>query len=301
MVRRNLFFSPSVGAGSAENAIRNNPGNQGKIGIGINLEFVRHEDKPFEWGVEKAAELGYEYVEPMVHWGRELLSEAGYFHSVSMLDDPYRIKRACEKAGVKLSGLSSHTPLCKPEISVEYLKQAIRFAAECGAPVINSDEGQKPKWTTEEEDHVLMRYTLGEAVNLAKERNIKIGLEPHQQYSKTPDGLDRIYNLIDSPVIGINFDTGNSYLSGQDPIAWLKRVADRLVHLHAKDISVQQSDSDRGKVTGTPVGCACGDGVIDWKSVIEVCKQTGKDIVFSVECGTVDQAKKSIEHLKGLI
>ena len=57
-----------------------------KIHIGINLEFVRHNDKPFEWGVEKAAELGYTHVEPMVHWGRELLSEAGYFHSVSMLD-----------------------------------------------------------------------------------------------------------------------------------------------------------------------------------------------------------------------
>ena len=66
-----------------------------KIHLGINLEFVRHHDKPFEWGVEKAAELGYTHVEPMVHWGRELLSEAGYFHSVSMLDDPLRIKRAC--------------------------------------------------------------------------------------------------------------------------------------------------------------------------------------------------------------
>ena len=54
------------------------------IGIGINLEFVRHADKPFEWGVEKAAALGYTYVEPMVHWGRELLSEAGYFHKQQM-------------------------------------------------------------------------------------------------------------------------------------------------------------------------------------------------------------------------
>ncbi len=115
-----------------------------KIHIGINLEFVRHHDKSFEWGVEKAAELGYTHVEPMVHWGRELLSEAGYFHSVSMLDDPLRIKRACQQSGVKLSGLSSHTPLVKPEIGTEYLKQAIRFAAECGAPVVNTDEGPKP-------------------------------------------------------------------------------------------------------------------------------------------------------------
>ena len=161
------------------------------IKIGINLEFVRHEDKNFEWAVRKAAELGYEYVEPMVHWGRELLSEAGYFHSVSMLDDPYRVRRACEAVGVKLSGFSTHTPLCKPEISVEYLKQAIRFAAECGAPVVNTDEGPKPTWTTEEEDHTLMRYTLGEASRVAETHKILIGLEPHQQYSRSPDGLDR--------------------------------------------------------------------------------------------------------------
>ncbi len=81
----------------------------GKVYVGINLEFVRHADKPFEWAVEKAAELGYTYLEPWVHWGRELMSEAGYYMTVSMLDDPYRIKRACDKAGIKLSGLSSHT------------------------------------------------------------------------------------------------------------------------------------------------------------------------------------------------
>jgi sugar phosphate isomerase/epimerase len=273
----------------------------GKISLGVNMEFVRHDDKPFEWGVDKAAELGYQYVEPMVHWGRELLSEGGYFHSVSMLDDPYRIRRACEKAGIRVSALSGHTPICRPEVGTEYLKQAIRFAAECGAPVVNTDEGPKKPWTTIEEDHVLMRYTLQEAAAVAEPRGILIGLEPHQQYTKTPEGLDRIFALVDSPVIGINFDTGNSYLAGEDPIEWLRHVRDRLVHLHAKDISSSQSDKERGKVTGTPVGCACGDGVIDWVRVVEVCKAAPRDIVFSVECGTIDQAARSISHLRGLL
>ena len=272
----------------------------GEIHFGINLEFVRHHDKPFEWGVEKAAQLGYTHVEPMVHWGRELLSEAGYFHSVSMLDDPLRIRRACDQAGVKLSGLSTHTPLCKPEISVEYLKQAIRFAAECGAPVVNTDEGPKPPWTTEAEDFTLMRYTLMEAAKVAEPRGVLLGLEPHQQYSKHPDGLDRIYSLVNSPAIGINFDTGNSYLCGHDPLKWLARVVDRLVHLHAKDISDEQSSAERGKVTGTPVGCACGDGVIDWPAVIELCRKAKRAIVLSVECGTIEQAERSIDHLQRL-
>lgn len=272
-----------------------------KVLLGVNMEYVRHADKPFEWGVATAAEIGYHYVEPMVHWGRELLSEARYFHSVSMLDDPLRIRDCCKKHKIKCSGLSAHTTLCKPEIATEYLKQAIRYAAEIGAPVVNTDEGPKPAWTTEAEDHVLMRYTLKEASLVAEPRNIKIGLEPHQQYSKHPKGLERIRKLVKSTAIGINFDTGNSYLCGHDPYKWLEAVLPNLVHLHAKDISVTQSDAERGKVTGTPVGCACGEGVIDWERIIKICKRAPRDIVISVECGTIDEAVRSYKNLKPLL
>jgi len=274
----------------------------GKVFIGLNTEFSRSSDKPFEWAVEKAAEMGFEYIEPMVHFGRELMSEAGYFHTVSMFDDPFRIKEACDKAGLKISGLQSHGPLGRPEVHGEYIKLAVRVAAEIGVPVINTDEGKKAKWTTEEEDFVLIKYTLQEAAFVAERRGVKIGLEPHAQYSKTPEGLDRIYNLVDSDAIGINLDTGNAYLAGQDVYAWLERVAERLVHLHAKDISVEHSDAERGKVTGTPVGCACGDGVLDWARIIGIVQdKTPRDIVFSVECGTPDQAARSLEHLGKLV
>jgi len=274
----------------------------GKISIGLNTEFSRSSDKPFEWAVEKAAQMGYEYIEPMVHFGRELMSEAGYFHTVSMFDDPYRIKDACDKAGLKISGLQSHGPLGRPEVHGEYLKLAIRTAGEIGVPVVNTDEGIKAKWTTQEEDMVLIRYTLQEAAFIAERRGVKIGLECHAQYSRTPDGLDRIYNLVDSEAIGINLDTGNAYLAGADVYKWTERVAQRLVHLHAKDISIKHSQAERGKVTGTPVGCACGDGVIDWKRIVSIVKENcPRDIVFSVECGTPEQAKRSLEHLKAII
>jgi len=104
----------------------------GKVSIGVNMEFIRSADKPFEWGMKKAAEIGFEYVEPMVHWGRELLSEGGYFHSVSMWDDPLRIRRAGEQYKIKLSALSSHTALCKPDVSVDYLRHSIRYAVLVG-------------------------------------------------------------------------------------------------------------------------------------------------------------------------
>jgi len=274
----------------------------GKVYVGLNAEFSRSSDKPFEWAVKAAAEMGFKYFEPMVHFGRELMSEAGYFHTVSMFDDPYRIKNACNAAGLTISGLQAHGPLCRPEVHGEYIKLAIRVTDEIDVPVINTDEGKKASWTTEEEDFVLIKYTLREALFIAERRGVKIGLEPHSQYSKTPEGLDRIYNLVKSPSIGINLDTGNAYLAGQDVYAWLERVASRLVHLHAKDISVSHSDSERGKVTGTPVGCACGEGVLDWERIIRIVKEKcPRDIVFSVECGTPDQASKSFAHLIKLV
>ena len=45
--------------------------------VGLNAEFSRSSDKPFEWAVEEAANMGYEWFEPMIHYGRELMSEAG--------------------------------------------------------------------------------------------------------------------------------------------------------------------------------------------------------------------------------
>ena len=273
----------------------------GKIGIGLNLEAVRTSHKSFEQGVAFAAELGYEYIEPMVHWGRELLSEARYFHSVSMLDDPFRVRDAVEKHGLKLSAFSSHSQLSKPEIAVEYLKQAARFAYECGAPIINTHEGHKQPWTTAEEDYVLIKYSIKEAVKVCERRGIKIGLETHQTYSLSLEGYDRILNLVDSPCVGANFDTGNAHLGGLDPVSWLERVKDRVIHMHAKDISFEQSAAERGKVMGTAVGCACGDGVVDWEKIVAILRTVPQDVVLSVECGSMEQAARSIEHLRKIV
>jgi len=88
-----------------------------------------------------------------------------------------------------------------------------------------------------------MRYTLKEAASVAEPRDILIGLEPHKQYSKHPAGLERIFRLVDSPALVINFDTGNAYLCGHAPHTWLESIVDHVVHLHAKDISMAHAEA----------------------------------------------------------
>ena len=271
------------------------------IDVGINLEFIRSEDKPFEAGVARAAQIGFRFVEPMVHNGRELLSEAGYFHSFSMDNDPLEMKEILDRHGVEASGLSAHTPLMRPEISVPYLEKAIRLAAAVGAPVVNTDEGIRPAWLEDEECFQVMRYTLKKVLQTAERYGVFVAIEPHQSISKRTQGLLRIATLVPSPCLKVNYDTGNAYLGGEDPYGGLAAVLPLLAHIHAKDISFAHAEAEKVKVTGTPVGCACGDGVIDWTRVIGILRGANWSGVLSVECGTPAQAERSLAHLTSVL
>lgn len=273
-----------------------------KYRISLNMEYCRCEDKYFEWGVKKAAEIGYKYVEPMVHTGWELLSEVQYFHSFSMEEDPLLMKEICDRWGIKVSSLSGHSPLMKPEAAVPRLTRAIVQAEAVGAKFVNTDEMVKPDWMDDESAHQAMKYTLTKAEMVARRHEVYLCIEPHGVYTQTADGLMKIVRLVESPWIVVNWDTGNSYLAGvEDPYEGLERVREWVYHVHAKDISMEHSDAERGKVTGTPVGCACGDGVVEWERVLGILDPLDREIFFSVECGTIEQAERSLPFLKKVI
>ena len=270
--------------------------------IGINLEYVRHADKSLSYGVKKAAELGYEYVEPCFLMGRCLLSNVGYCHVTSMDTDPQQIKAMVDAAGVKISGLSTHSDLLDPEFGVLYARKGIHYAKALGVDVVQICETMyPPKWMTEEDAYEIMKMTVRAIAETCADNEVYLGIEQHGPYTGKIDRLLRILDLVESPWIRVNYDCGNTFLAGEDPYKMLDAVADKTVHVHAKDISVEQAEKERGKVTGTPVGCACGDGVIDWNRIIGRLKEAGFDGVLSVECGTVDEADRSLRYLKGVL
>ncbi len=270
--------------------------------IGVNMEFVRSADKSFEEGVKIASELGYKYVEPMVHTGWELLSEVNYFHSFSMEEDPLLMKEICDNYGVTAGSISGHSPLMKPEAAIPRLTRSIVLASLIGAKYVNTDEMVKPDWMSEEEAFQIMRYTLKKIAMVAERHQIYVCIEPHGIYTRSSDGLLKIVNLVPSPWLKVNWDTGNAYLAGvEDMYEGLEKVKDYVYHVHAKDISIEQSENERGKVTGTPVGCACGQGVVDWERVLDILDPLDREIILSVECGTIQQAKDSLEYLTELI
>ena len=275
-----------------------------KSRFGVNLEFVRHDDKPFEWGVEKAAELGYDVRRADGPLGPRAAQRGRLLPQRLDARRPVAHQARLRSRRASSSPASPPTrPLCKPEIGTEYLKQAIRFAAECGAPVVNTDEGPKRRWTTEDEDFVLMRYTLD-----GSGQGRRAARHPHRP--RVPPAVQQAprrawtasTSWSKSPAIGINFDTGNATCAARTPTQWLKRVVKpprpparqghlrpairrraRQGHRHAGRLRLRRRRDrlDAGH-RDLPQGCP-------------------RDIVFSVECGTVEQAERSVAHLKPLL
>jgi len=273
-------------------------GPNSRMGIGINLEYVRHADKSLAYGIKRAGQIGYKWVEPCFLDGRCLLSNSGYCHVTSMDTDPKLIRDLCAEADVKISGLSSHSDLLNPEYGVLYARRGIRYARALGVNVVQITEDMyPPKWIDEVEAYNIMRITLRAIVDTCEENGVYIAVEQHGPYTAKIEHMRRILTLVDSPWIKCNFDCGNTFLAGSDPYEMLEAVIDKVVHVHAKDISVKQAEAERGKVTGTAVGCACGDGVIDWKKLVGRLKKAGYRGVLSVECGTEEEAVRSHAHL----
>lgn len=270
--------------------------------IAANMEFVRSADLNFQAGVEVAAKLGYQQIEPMVHTGWGLLSEVGYFHSFSMEEDPLLMKEICDGYGIRVLSISAHSPLMKPEAAVDRLTRAMGLASFVGAKWVNSDEMLKPDWMDDDQAFDAMRYSLQRASQVAARHKVYLCIEPHGIYTKTAAGLMQIVQLVPSEWIAVNWDTGNSYLAGlEDPYDGLVHVRDHVRHLHAKDIAMSHSEKERGKVTGTPVGCACGEGVVDWDKIVSILEPLDRELTLSVECGTIDEAETSLRFLRKLL
>ncbi|HUW60931.1 MAG TPA: sugar phosphate isomerase/epimerase [Candidatus Bathyarchaeia archaeon] len=276
---------------------------------GLNLEFARTERLAPEQAMARAADAGYRWVEPYVYSAIALpinshltvRAESPYHHFDGGRTDPAAINAVREGLGLSFSAIDAHCTLLLPQIGVPYLKSAIDFAAEVACPIVMSDEGPVPEeWMTLERGFDLMRVSLDEVVRHAHRRGVLYAMELHNALTARPDYLVRLLDAYGPGDLGVNFDTGNAFLAGNDPVGYLQQVAGRVVHVHIKDIPESQLH-ERGKVTGTRVGVAAGQGVIDLPGIVEALRSAGFDGVLSVECDTLAQARSSLPYLERLI
>ena len=281
----------------------------GTIQIGINLEFIRHSGKTFDEALLAAKRCGYDTVEPFVFTSFRqkinthltIVSYREYYHIDTTEDSIEDVRAKLQRLGLNLSGFSCHCQLLSPNFGPVSLIPVIKWAKALGAPVVNTDEGQMPEWMTPEDGLRLIEMSLRPILETCEENEVMLGIEPHGILTTKAEYLGRILDMGDPRWLKVNFDTGNAFLAGNDPVEMLESVANRVVHVHAKDIPGEQAEAERGKVTSTPLGVAVGEGVIDFEGIVRVLRENNFAGTISVECATEEQAIRSLKYLRGIL
>ena len=104
-----------------------------------------------------------------------------------------------------------------------------------------------------------------------------------------PDEVKRMMDNTNPEYVSLLFDTGHFAYCGADPLEMVKTYADRIRHVHLKDIrpEVVQKVKDNGLsfLEGVRMGAFTipGDGCIDFDPIFEVLEKVGYEGYMVVE------------------
>jgi L-ribulose-5-phosphate 3-epimerase len=193
--------------------------------------------------IDEAAKMGFDAVE-LLHIQMES-EDKGYLQ---------QLKRRAFVNGLSLCGLSTHQGFLSPDRDVrqkniDHTIHTIELAYALGIPAMrvntgrwgtskNFDElmanrGIEPRLSgyTDEDGFKWVIESLEKCLPAAEKCGVILGLENHWGLGRTPDGVLRIVEAINSPWLQCTLDTGNFL---EDPYDKLELMAPRTVFIQAK-------------------------------------------------------------------
>jgi sugar phosphate isomerase/epimerase len=261
------------------------------IEIGFHTDAFNSAYWSFDQCLDWAHQHGVHMIECGTIDGVSWIHGLGYQPHVALWEDPLALRRKMEKLDIRFSQVDAAFPLSKPEgatLGVEYVLHTLRWAKLAGCPRVDTTDDRFQSETMSDSecmDHMRRIYT--QIVRTAELYDIVINIEPHGYFTTKPDFMEEMLNFLPSPNLRLNMDTGNTFIAGQDPVAFLQRLIGYVSHVHVKDVSESLAAAARGDLTGIAVSqCAIGDGVnaLNIRACIEMLVASGYDGVLSLEC-----------------
>ena len=180
-----------------------------------------------------------------------------------------------------------------PDAELERLEQSLRLLSAMGAKTINLAEcsgaihnarhiplSDKPVFDDKDWDNLI--HGLDRAGQLCHTYGIQAGYHHHMGTGiETYAEIDRLMNSTTSDLLHLCADTGHLRYAGIDPLDVFENFADRIVHIHLKDIRANILTSESSK-NGSfldsvleGVFTVPGDGMIDFIPIFETVVESG--------------------------
>jgi len=221
-------------------------------------------DYTFEEVFDYAADVGFKCVE-VCCWpkGKAARRYAGITHididGITREKMDYYNDYAA-KSGVQISSLAYYpNPLdIDPEtrkVAAGHIMALIDVSAQMGINLVTTFIG-KDKTKTVEENLELYKEVWTPIVRFAESKNVKIGIENCPMYftkdefpggnnlASTPAIWRKMFELIPSDNLGLNFDPSHPYLLMSDYVKPIYEFKDKIFHIHFKDLKIYQDKLD---------------------------------------------------------
>jgi sugar phosphate isomerase/epimerase len=259
--------------------------------IGFHTDAFNSAYFSFEKCLDWAQRNGVHYIECGLIDGVSWANGLGYYPHISLYEDPVLLRRKMESFGVRFSQVDAAYPLSGkdgPIRGVPYVMHAIQWAAQVGCTRVDTTDGlHAPPGLSDQEAMDLMKRSYEQIIEIAEAHRVIVNVEPHGYFTTKPEFMGRMLRFVESPYLRMNMDTGNTFIAGQDPVAFLERFVDRVSHVHVKDVSETLAAATRGKQTGIAVShCALGEGANagNIKKCLALLRDHAYDGVLSIEC-----------------
>jgi sugar phosphate isomerase/epimerase len=244
------------------------------------------------------------------------------------LDPAYlgSVRNAVADAGMVIPMLIASPDFTHPDPdersrAVEYEAKMIEVAALLGGPgvVCRILSGQQRAEVSRDQGIAWVVEAIENLIPVARAHDVVLGMENHYKDSqwaqpefalKMDVFLEIVTGISERRYFGVQYDPSNALVAGDDPLALLAAVKDRVVSMHASDRylkagstleDIRRSDGQPGYAPHLAHGVV-GQGLNDYPAILSTLAAAGYRGWISIEDGLngVGEIAESARYLRGL-
>lgn len=288
----------------------------------IGLVSAILEDYDFKKMINTVSEIGYECVE-VACWPKAKAERryAGVSHiDVANLGDKEaeEILSYCKEKNVEISSLAFYPNtmdgnLEKRAANIEHLYKVIDASKKLGINLVTTFIGRDQTKTVEENLELVKEIWIP-IVRYAEEKKVRIAIENcpmlfdgdqwpgGQNLMTTPVIWRKVFDILDSDYIGINYDPSHFVWQMIDYIQPLYEFKDKIFHVHYKDIKIYKDKLESCGIMAYPLEYMSpklpGLGDVDWGKYVSALTDIGYDgyTCIEVEDKAFEDSKEKVEN-----
>lgn len=256
---------------------------------------------------QTASDIGYECIEVMC-WppGQAERRYAGVSHFDTTSTDPKvtaEIRETIDRTGVQISSLGYYPNLLEERgknasTHADHLRRLMDLSAELGINKVTTFVGRDHTLSVDDNWPIFLDV-WNPLIEYAEKVGVDVGIENcpmlftadewpgGKNLACTPAIWRRMFSDIPSPRFGLNYDPSHFVFMQMDPVRPLIEFADRLHHVHAKDVRVDPDKLNDVGVLAYPNEYhqpkLPGLGQVDWSNFFATLTSIGYEGPVCVE------------------